>query len=91
MYIHLGQSTVIRTEDVIGIFDIETSSVSKRTRDYLSKAEKNGEVINVAEDLPKSFIVCKNKNKKEKKVYLSQISSATLCRRSEYIRSKQNG
>lgn len=85
MYIHIGQNTVLRTEDVVGIFDIETTSVSKRTRDYLTKAEKNGDVINVAEDLPKSFIVQNRKKGKISKVYLSQISSATLCRRSEFL------
>ena len=85
MYIHIGQNTVLRTEDIVGIFDIETTSVSKRTRDYLTKAEKSGDVINVAEDLPKSFIVTKDKNNQKGKVYLSQISSATLCRRSEYL------
>ena len=43
MYLHLGQSTVITTKDLIGIFDMDVTTVMKSSRDYLSKAEKNGE------------------------------------------------
>ena len=81
MYIHLGQDTLVKKKDIIGIFDLDTATVSKRTRDYLSKAEKKGMVINVSTELPKSFIVCQHKN--EKKIYISQISTATLLKRSE--------
>ena len=42
MFIHLGQDTVVKKEDIIGIFDLDTATVSKRTRDFLSKAEKAG-------------------------------------------------
>lgn len=81
MYIHLGQDTLVKKKDIIGIFDLDTATVSKRTRDYLSNAEKKGMVINVSTELPKSFIVCQHKN--EKKIYISQISTATLLKRSE--------
>jgi len=83
MYIHLGQETVVWSKDVIGIFDLDTSTVSKHTRNFLSKAEKGGEVINVTYELPKSFILCNNLGKN--KVYISQISTSTLQRRADYI------
>lgn len=82
MYIHLGQDTVVKKADIIGIFDLDNATVSKRTRDYLAKAEKEGRVINVSYELPKSFIVCKVKNN-EQIIYISQLSSATLLKRSE--------
>jgi extracellular matrix regulatory protein B len=41
MYLHLGQDTVITTETVIGIFDMDECTVSKKTRDYLTAAEKS--------------------------------------------------
>ncbi len=81
MYIHLGQDTLVKKDDIIGIFDLDTATVSKRTRDYLSKAEKQGKVINVSFELPKSFIVCRKGN--DKIIYISQISTATLLKRSE--------
>ncbi len=79
MYLHLGEKTVIRTNDIIGIFDLDNTTLSKNTRDYLSLAQKNGEVINVSYELPKSFIVCKVNEKNI--IYISQLSSQTLYRR----------
>lgn len=63
MYLHLGQDTVVTVETVIGIFDIDECTVSKKTRDYLTAAEKNGNVVNVSYELPKSFVVCEKKVK----------------------------
>ena len=85
MYIHLGQETVIKSNEIIGIFDLENTTVSKNTRSFLAKAEKRKEVINVTYELPKSFILTSNKRKKENKVYISQISSSTLYKRSGFI------
>ena len=79
MYLHLGENTVVRTDSIIGIFDMDTSTISKRTQDYLSNATKNKRVINVSMELPKSFVVCNENN--EIKVYVSQISSQTLMKR----------
>ena len=81
MYIHLGQETVVRSEDVVGIFDLDTSTVSKTSRKFLHDAEKAGRVKNVSFELPKSFVVCCEKGKTT--VYISQMSSATLQRRAE--------
>lgn len=85
MYLHLGQEVVVKEEEVIGIFDLDTSTVSKHTRKFLNLAEKEKRVINVSFELPKSFIVC-SKGKKDKKVYISQISSVTLNKRSSLER-----
>ena len=82
MYLHLGMDKVITFDEIIGIFDLDTTTVSKSTRNYLAKAEKAGIVENICYDLPKSFIVCRNKNG-EDRVYISQISSATLEKRAK--------
>lgn len=79
MYLHLGENTVVRTDSIIGIFDMDTSTISKWTKDYLSNATKTKRVINVSMELPKSFVVCNENN--EIKVYVSQISSQTLMKR----------
>ncbi len=89
MYLHLGMDKVITFDEIIGIFDLDTTTVSKRTRDYLAKAEKAGIVENVCYDIPKSFIVCHDKNGKDK-VYISQISSSTLLKRTGYVDSLTN-
>lgn len=79
MYLHLGENTVVRKDSIIGIFDMDTSTISKWTKDYLSNATKNKRVINVSMELPKSFVVCNENN--DIKVYVSQISSQTLMKR----------
>lgn len=81
MYLHLGQDTVITFEEILGIFDLEATTVSKATRDYLANATKTGRVINVSMDLPKSFVVCRNKSGGTT-VYISPISPSTLLKRS---------
>lgn len=81
MYLHLGEETVIRDKSIIGIFDLEITSQSKITRNFLSSEEKKKNVINVSEELPRSFIVCNEKGRN--KTYISQISSQTITRRSK--------
>ncbi|MBE6774949.1 MAG: DUF370 domain-containing protein [Ruminococcaceae bacterium] len=82
MYLHLGQNTVITLNEIVGIFDLDNTTVSKKTRDYLSAAEKNGNINVVSMELPKSFIVCSSPKEKNR-VYLSQISTGTLLKRTQ--------
>lgn len=80
MFLHLGNDVLINTKNLIGIFDIEKSSISKLTKEYLSNAEKMKRIVNVSFDLPKSFIVCLDEDFNET-VYISPISTATLKKR----------
>ena len=84
MYLHIGQSVVIPEADIIGIFDLDNTTGSRITRDFLSSAEKSGCVTGVSDDLPRSFIVCDPGD--DVKIYLSQLSSQTLLKRSETMR-----
>lgn len=86
MYIHLGNNIMLPTNEIIGIFDLENTSISKRTRDFLAKAEKEGKVVTISYDLPRSFVIA-GKNRDDIKVYISQISSSTLLKRTGYIDS----
>ena len=85
MYLHLGQNTVIVHDEIIGIFDLDGTTVSKNTRNYLAEAEKHGRVQTVSNELPKSFIVCSDK-KDDFKIYLSQISCSTLLKRTQEMK-----
>ena len=84
MYLHLGQYTVVHTRDIVGIFDIDNSSVSRSTKDYLTQAQKRGWVVNVSEEIPQSFVVCRGGDG-DIRVYISQISSSTLKKRTGFI------
>ncbi len=81
MYLHLGQDTVVSTSCILGVFDLDNSTVSRHTRDFLAKAQKEGRVVNVSMELPKSFIVCKENG--EQIVYLSKMAPSTLSRRAK--------
>ena len=78
MYLHIGGDTMISSEEIIGIFDMDTSTVNKATRDYLAKAEKEKRVIYVNFDLPKSFIVT------DSGVYVSPLNTSTLNKRASF-------
>lgn len=83
MYLYLGQETVITTGDIVGIFDIENASTSRATKKFLRTAQEKGWIVEVSPELPKSFVVCERGG--ETRVYLSQISPATLRKRAGYI------
>ena len=79
MYLHLGNDCIVRKKDIIGIFDLENTSLSKDTKDFLADASKKGEVIYLTMDIPKSYIVCEKEGKKI--IYVSLLSASTLRKR----------
>ena len=82
MYLHIGQSVLLPFESVLGVFDLDNSSWSYKTRAFLERAEKEGRVVNAASDLPRSFVLCREGDRPPF-VYLSQLSTATLKSRLE--------
>lgn len=82
MFLHLGNDYIINTKDLIGIFDLEKTSVSKYTKEYLSEATKQKRVVNCTYEMPKSFAVTLNKDLTET-VYISQLACSTLLKRFE--------
>lgn len=78
MYLHIGHKTVINSDEIIGIFDLDTATISKRTREFLNKNEKKNNIILVSEEIPLSFVVCDNY-----KIYFSPVSGTTLHKRTE--------
>ena len=81
-YVPIGNDMSVRDSSIVGIFDMDNTTVSKTTRDALSKAEKEGRVRYVSYDLPKSFILTADKT-----VYISPIAAATLIGRTEKTQS----
>ena len=79
MYINIGSDMAVRDRSILGIFDLDNTTCSKHTRKFLAEAEKNGEVITVTEDLPKSFLLTSEYGME--RVYLCQFNAATLEKR----------
>ena len=81
MYLSIGGDMAVRDRSVIGIFDLDGCSMSKKTMEYLENAEQNGVLLNVTEDIPKTFLVTEEYGME--KVYFTQLSAATLEKRTE--------
>lgn len=82
MLLNIGQDKIIFDREIIGIFDLDNTTVSKATRDYINFSVKKDECVTVSpEDLPKSFIICEKKGKRT--VYISPFNTATVFRRLE--------
>ena len=81
MYLQIGKESFIKAENIIGVFDLDNTTVNKATREYLNLAQKNNEVETVSFDLPKSFIVTKEKG--ERRVYISSLNTSTIYKRLE--------
>ena len=78
MYLSIGNDLAVRESSVIGIFDMDNTSTSKRTREFLAKAENQGQVV-PCDNLPKSFVLTVEYGLS--RVYLTSLSSATLEKR----------
>ena len=81
MFIHLGNDIVVNKKIIVGIFDIENTTTGKNTSKILEKATKEKRVVNVSYEMPKSFVVCMENG--IEKIYISQISVATLRKRAK--------
>ena len=78
MYLSIGNDMAIRDTSIIGIFDLDNTSTSKRTREFLERSEQNGEVV-PCDDLPKAFILTSEYG--FSRVRLTELSAATLEKR----------
>ena len=78
MYLSIGNDMAVRDSSVIGIFDMDNTSTSKRTRAFLDEAEKQGQVV-PCDDLPKSFILTSEYG--FNRVYLTALGTQTLEKR----------
>ena len=81
MYIHLGRDYVLNDRDIIGIFNLETTTISPRGREFLNSAQTNGAVVSLSDELPQSYVLADGGVVDT--VYLSELSSAVLRRRAE--------
>ncbi len=82
MYLHLGQEIVVDKDNILGIYDMDTTTVSKYTREFLNRAEREKRVFYVSPyELPKAFVIVKDED--VEKIYVSPLSSQTLLKRSQ--------
>ncbi len=75
MYISLGSDVDVLKNDIIGVFDIEKTTVIKSVNEFLGGCQKSNKIYYVSLDMPKSFVVCSDC------VYVTNVSAATIGKR----------
>lgn len=79
MYLHLGGDKSVDIKDIVALLDMDNTTVTARSRRFINEAARRGEVEDVSEELPKSYIITEENGKS--KVYISSLSPQTLIRR----------
>ena len=82
MFLHTGNGRSLRKKDIIGIFDLDTATVSGITKGYINSHQQKGNVEYYDTDLPRSFVVYIDRDGRGK-VRLSRISAQGLKSRAE--------
>ena len=80
MFITIAPEKIVKTDEIVGIFDLDTASQTKAAKEYLSRAEKEKRVVMTGTELPKSFVVMTDGT-----VYLSQFAAKILTARTKYV------
>ena len=83
MYLSIGNDMAVRDSSIIGIFDLDNTTINARGREFLERAEKEGELNAVGEDIPKSIVVCAPPWGGQR-IFLAQLAPATLRGRIEH-------
>lgn len=78
MYIHPGSENAVAADDVIGIFDMDNTTVARATKGFLGRVQAEGRVINATDDLPRSYVVAVSGG--EERVYLSSVTVQTMAK-----------
>lgn len=79
MYVSIGSDFSVRARSILGIFDLDNTSISRHTRNFLAEAERQGEIIDVSGKLPKSYVITEEFGLR--RIYLTQYNAAVLEKR----------
>ena len=91
MYLHIGNQVNIRQKDIIGIFDADRTTTSWITRKYLSEAQKKELVSSANYEIPKSFVLYRDREDGKYKIYFSQLSTSALLGRLNSLGEESGG
>ena len=79
MYVDIGTDFLIKNSDIVGIFDLDnTTTTTSYTNNFLNEKQRQGKVVYLVKDLPKSFVLTRDGT-----VYVVELSSQIIRRRLE--------
>ena len=81
MYLHIGNGISIRDKDIIGIFDLDTSTVSQVTKKFINKKQKHYSdyidilkfIVDLRTDVAKDKIYIPYKDRFNRVYYVEQL------------------
>jgi hypothetical protein len=79
LFIHLGGEKIIRSSELIAIFDLSIEKSSKISKSFIQHADKEKQTESIGEEEHKSLVVTRSK------LYYSPISSTTLKKRAKNL------
>lgn len=82
MYLHIGNGKNIKKKEIIGIFDMDSATISSVTRAYIKRMDGEGKIIYEDNDIPRSFILSSKEIK-------SEIKGKERLKRKKYIKGKR--
>ena len=91
MYLHIGNQINIRRRDIVGIFDADRTTTSWITRKYLSEAQKKELISSANDEIPKSFVLYRDRRDGQYKIYFSQLSTSALWGRLNSLDEESGG
>ena len=86
MFIHIGGDVIVPLKRIVSIFDLERTTTTQWTRQFLKTAEEEGFLMTIGDDMPKSFVIVETEFRYQ--VYLSAISVATLTKRCRLMQTQ---
>lgn len=79
VYVNIGNNRNIPVSGIVGVFDMDNSTQSPEMKKWLVDLQNRGQIINVAESLPKSIIYYDDGVRES--VYFSPFSSSVILKR----------
>lgn len=79
MFLHISKSESVYKKSIIGIFDIDNATLSNDTKRFLAEMQDKKAVVNLCDDLPKSFVL--TNDGMSESVYLTTNSAPSLLKR----------
>lgn len=74
MFLSLYNGHLLKEEEIIGIFDLDSATEMRDSRRFLRESEAQGRMRVAAKNIPRSFVVTSDA------VYLSHASAASLMK-----------
>lgn len=75
MLVHIGGEVVLRSREIVGVFDLQTVAQAPITKEFVDLAKSEGTIVDFSGGNPKSLVLTADR------VYLSTVSISTIRKR----------